>query len=121
MPRRTRRFARRARTVYRTARRGYRRASRGFGGKSGGIIRDVEGSLGKGILYQGVAQKFIPSLAPLAGLYGGWKGGGLTGLAVTELFVKPFIGMPSNLGSLNLGGLLGNLGGGGQSSMGASV
>lgn len=108
------------RTVYRTARRVGRRASRGFGGKSGGIIRDVEGSLGKGILYQGVAQKFIPQLAPIAGLYGEWKGGGLQGLAITELLVKPFLGMPSALG--NITGLLGNLTGGGQmQSMGGAV
>lgn len=125
MPRR-RRFRRAARTVYRTARRiSRRRGSRrgGLGGLGGGgILRDVEGSLGKGILYQGVAQKFIPQLAPIAGLYGGWKGGGLTGLAVTELFVKPFLGMPSNLG--NITGLLGGLGlgGGGQmQSMGGAV
>lgn len=109
-----------ARVVYRTARRIGRRASRGFGGKTGGILRDVEGSLGKGILYQGVAQKFVPSLAPIAGLYGEWKGGGLMGLAATEFLVKPFLGMPSNLGSIT--GLLGGLTGGGQmQSMGGAV
>lgn len=113
MPR-FRRARRVARTVYRTARKSYRRSSsRGFGG-GGTIMRDVEGALGKSILYQGVAQKFAPQFAPIAGLYGGWKGGGLTGLAVSELFVKPFIGLPSNLG--NLTGLLGNLGLGSQTS-----
>lgn len=120
MPR-FRRARRATRTVYRTARRVGRRARRSGFGRSiggGGIMRDIEGSLGKGMLYQGVAQKFVPSLAPIAGLYGGWKGGGLTGLAVTELFVKPFIGLPSNLGSI--GNIFGSLGLGGQSSTGSS-
>jgi hypothetical protein len=114
---RRRRFAR-ARTVYRKARSGYRRASRGgFGG--GSMIHKIEGALGKGILYQGVASKFAgPQLGSIAGLYGEYKGGGLVGLGITELLVKPFLGMPSALGSLNLGNILGNIGGGGGQSGG---
>lgn len=86
----------------------------GIGRAAGGsILSKVEGALGKGLLYGGVASKFVPSLAPIAQLYGEYKGGGIEGLALNEILVNPFLGYPSALGNvLGPGGLLGNLLGG---------
>ena len=90
----------------RAGRKGGKRAfARKFGG---GLMSQVETSLGRGMLYGGVASKIIPGIAPLATLYGEYSGGGLEGLAINEFLVKPFIGLPSQLP--NVLGNLGNLG-----------
>lgn len=73
----------------------------------------------KGIFYSTVASRFAPQFAPLAELYGNWKGGGLIGVAAWQLFLNNLLGRPSALGSLGLGNLLGGLGGGGQQMGGA--
>lgn len=91
------------------------RARRGF--KFGGdLLGKVERGLGKGILYGGAASKFVPTLAPIATLYGEYAGGGLEGLAINEFLVKPFLGIPSTLPNIlgNLGGLFGQGGQPGQ-------
>lgn len=99
--------------------------SRGQFGRSG-LLQKIEQGLGRGILYGGVASKIIPSLAPIATLYGEYSAGGIESLAINEFLVKPFIGQQSVLGNIfGSGGLnLGNLFGGGssmQTGMGAMV
>lgn len=111
MPRRSRtRHVRRAgRSLYRRARRSFSR-----GGRGNSIMSQTWNGLKDGIAYGTVAGRFAPQLAPIAELYGNWKGGGLIGLAINQLIVNPLLGRPSALGGLglNLGNILPRLGGG---------
>jgi hypothetical protein len=106
-------------TVYRVAKKVYRAGKRrGMfkGGKGGSLMNKTWNGFKEGTAYSIVASRFAPQLAPLAQLYGEWKGGGIEGLLILELFVNQLLGRPSGLGALglnlNLGGLLGQGGGG---------
>lgn len=105
------------RTVYRTAKRIYRGGKKHgiFGGAKGGSLtsKTWEG-FKEGTAYSIVAAKFVPQLAPMAQLYGEYKGGGFEGLLINELIVNSLLGRPSALASLGLNLNLGNILGGGQ-------
>jgi len=105
------------RTIYRTAKRVYSGGKkRGiFGGSKGGSLTSKTWEAFKeGTAYGIVAGKFAPQLAPMAQLYGEYKGGGFEGLLINELIVNNLLGRPSALASLGLNLNLGNILGGNQ-------